>query len=383
MHKLQLHIRNILLVMLVACAGVFGQVLEENYNTGSINQRKTDCWLFDDFEIDNSNPINSGGDRKHGATDGLSGGWFLSGARTAGTSTPFIKFDGTGYINFKHKADEDDYDFLGGAYLQVKLIDPYNNQATVFTHVYKQVSFFNSRPNGNPENVQNESIRVTWSGYYRVEWEWVDYSSAYTEYFIDDISVPLNFDPIVEREDVCMDATVDHTPADVINAGAPNDFEYSWSWVGTPGGTLTTQTANDRTARVDWNVGPGNYRLRGDETYDNGSCSGRTFYIDVTVRQQPTYTVSIDTVCEENRATISISGAIGRQPYTVRYDDGNGPINVVTAGASLDRQLSLDATEVDIISVTDADGCEVDPATLGVFPITYFPKPTTGPIYHN
>lgn len=355
----------------------FSQTITENFNHNSVSTSEDNCWIFDDVDIDDDASINTGGNRWQGQAD--IDGFF---GATADLTSPFIQFNGSGSITFFHKMEDDEW-WWTSSRLRFYLRDVDGNRfGPYFSHTYRQLSFFNRTPNGNPTNVQGESVNVTWSGYYRVEWYWNSFNS-YADGLIDDISIPASYDPIVESDVVCAGETVNHTPTDAVSAGAPYNFTYSWSWVGTPGGTLTTQTTNDRTAQVDWNVGPGTYRLQADETYDNGACIGRTFYIDVTVRQRPTYTVSIDTVCEENRATISFTGALGTQPYTVRYDDGSGPVNVVTTGASMTRQLTVDATAVEIISVTDANGCEVDPGTLAIYPVTYYPKPATGPIYHN
>lgn len=380
MRNMKLH--TLFLFLLLAGQSMLGQTVIENYNTGSINQRESACWLFDDFEINNNNPINTGGNRKHGATVGMDAGSWWWGTSRAGFTTPFYYFNGTGTITFKHKADDDDYSFLAGGYLRVYLISPYNGATTVRTHVYKQVSFFNQRPNGPPDVTQNTTINITWTGFYRVEWEWVDYSSANTDYYIDDISIDTATGVFTETDIVCLDESATHTPTGAVNTTSPFDFEYTWNWVGTPGGTLTTQTTNDRTAAVDWNVGPGTYRLRSVETYDNGNCNGRIFYIDVTVRQQPNYTASVDTVCEDFPPLLHFEGNNGTAPYDISYNDGSGVQTFTTIGSTATRSLNANATSVDIISVTDANGCPVDAATLGSIPISYHPTPATGPIYH-
>lgn len=389
MRSLQLHISKILLLLFSTGAATYGQTLEEDYNNGSINQRETDCWIFENFEFSsgNSNPINSsGGEKKHGATAGMDSynffdisTWFSNASMT----TPFVYFDGTGTINFQHKAEIDDYSILAGGYLDLYLIDPDGNYVfpSVFDHTYRIPSFFNQHPDGPAEIAQTESVAITWTGLYRLQWIWNDYSDAETEYFIDDIVIDTSGVPFIETDTVCFEEVVQHTPDDAVSAGAPYNFEYTWSWVGTTGGTLTAQTTNDRTAQVDWNVGPGTYRLKSVETYDNGNCNGRTFYIDVTVIEQPNFAISLDTVCEGFAPTMFFDGLVGKVPFTVTYNDGSGSKNFTTTGVE-NILLSTDAIQVDITDVVDDNGCHADPALLIAYPIHYHPKPNTDPIYH-
>lgn len=374
----------LLLLFMIQVTAVFAQSITENYNNGSINQRESDCWEFENFEINQSNPINTpGGEKKHGATVDMDG---VSIITSSGFTTPFIYFDGTGTISFKHKAESDSYSLLGGGFLTVFLIDPYGNQVTpvIFDHTYRQPGFTTAQqhPDGAAEVTQQASVLVSTPGYYKVEWQWVDYLTAYTEYFIDDISIDTASTSYSETATVCLNETELHTPSTAVTGGDPYNFEYTWSWVGTAGGTIIEQTSNDRTASIDWNVGAGTYRLKVQETYENGSCNGRTTYIDVTVLDEPTFAIEIDTVCEGFQATMSFEGLVGDAPFTVTYNDGTGSKNFTTTGSSKDVLLDADATSVTITDVEDSNGCHADAALLTAYPIYYHPSPTTNPIYH-
>lgn len=375
----------LLLLFLIQVTAVFAQSITENYNNGSINQRESDCWEFENFEINQSNPINTpGGEKKHGATVDMDSYDFFdisSWSSTSSFSTPFLYFDGTGSLSFKHKADQDDYAYLSAAYLNVYLISPTGVASNIFGHTYHQISLFNDNPDGDPDVTQTESMTLS-SGYYRVVWEWVDIGDAESEYFIDDISIDTASTFYTETATVCLNETVLHTPSIAVTGGDPYSFEYTWSWVGTAGGTITEQTSNDRTASIDWNVGAGTYRLKVQETYENGSCNGRTTYIDVSVLDEPTFSIEIDTVCEGFQATMSFEGLVGDAPFTVTYNDGTGSKNFTTTGSSRDVLLDADATSVTITDVEDSNGCHADAALLTAYPIYYHPSPTTNPIYH-
>lgn len=375
----------LLLLFMIQVTAVFAQSITENYNNGSINQRESDCWEFENFEINQSNPINTpGGEKKHGATVDMDSYDFFdisSWSSTSSFSTPFLYFDGTGSLSFKHKADQDNYDFFSAAYLNVYLLSPTGGAISIFDHTYHQISVFNDNPDGDPDVTQSEIVNLN-AGYYRLVWEWIDLGEAETEYFIDDISIDTASTFYTETATVCLNETVLHTPSTAVTGGDPYNFEYTWSWVGTAGGTITEQTSNDRTASVDWNVGAGTYRLKVQETYENGSCNGRTTYIDVTVLDEPTFAIEIDTVCEGFQATMSFEGLVGDAPFTVTYNDGTGSKNFTTTGSSKDVLLDADATSVTITDVEDSNGCHADAALLTAYPIYYHPSPTTNPIYH-
>lgn len=383
MRSLQLHICKIFLVLLATGLIAHGQTLEENYNNGSINQREDDCWRFSNFEINNLNPINtSGSEKKHGSTVDMDyfGSIFntSSWVSTAGMTTPFQYFDGSGSLSFKHKADHDDGTYLYSQ-LDVYLISPDGTAINLIpTHYYK---FLGVQVNGDPTIVQNVSVSVP-EGYYRVEWEWSD-ASSWTEFYIDDITIDIDTNSFVETENVCFDEVVSHTPSTAVNDGAPYYFEYTWSWVGTPGGTITPQTTNGKTASVDWNVGPGMYRLKVTETYESGSCNGRITYIDVRVLDQPEFELSIDTVCEGFQATLTFDGIKGKSPFTVTYNDGSGVKTLTTSGNDGVATLIANAPDVNIIDVVDDNGCHAASSALITYPVYYHPKPSTGPIYHQ
>lgn len=378
----------LLLLFIIQWTAVFAQSITENYNNGSINQRESDCWVFENFEINQSNPINTpGGEKKHGATVDMdyNGGIInpLTYNSSASMMTPFLFFDGNGKVEFKHKADHDEVYYIDSD-LKLYLIDEYGNRSgPYFSHVYKQLFILfvqSNRPNGDPTVTNSESINLP-AGYYRILWEWSDFSS-WTEFFIDDISIDTASTFYTETATVCLNETVLHTPSTAVTGGDPYNFEYTWSWVGTAGGTITEQTSNDRTASIDWNVGAGTYRLKVQETYENGSCNGRTTYIDVTVLDEPTFAIEIDTVCEGFQATMSFEGLVGDAPFTVTYNDGTGSKNFTTTGSSRDVLLDADATSVTITDVEDSNGCHADAALLTAYPVYYHPSPTTNPIYH-
>lgn len=373
-------------LFLTVLSSALAQSITEDYNNGSINQRESDCWEFENFEINQTNPINSSGtQKKHGATVNMDSYNFFNLSTWASTSsftTPFFYFDGSGVVTFKHKADDDDYAFVSEADLNVYLISTTGVVTRIFDHTYHQISLFNDNPDGDPDVTQNESVSLNTSGYYRLAWEWSDIGDAATEYFIDDISIDTASTFFTETSTVCLNETVLHTPSTAVTAGNPYDFEYTWSWVGTAGGTISTQTSNDRRASIDWNVGAGTYRLRVQETYENGSCNGRTTYIDVTVLDEPTFAVEMDTVCQGDQATMTFEGLIGDAPFTITYDDESGSQVLVTSGATESILLSKDAASVNIIAVQDANGCNADPSLIKSYPVYYHPKPSTGLIYH-
>ena len=382
MRSLHLHIIKALLILAFTSVAGYGQTIVEDYNNGSINQREDECWIYSNFEINSKNPVNTAvTERKHGATVDMDyfGSVFSPSTWVSVSSmtTPFEYFDGSGSVSFKHKADNESATYLFSQ-LDLYLIEPDGTATTLFTHIYKSFGF---QINGDPTVVQSEAISLP-QGYYRLKWEWSD-ATSWTEFYIDDISIDVDTNSVLEKDTACFDAVAQHTPIDAVTDGAPYNFEYTWSWVGTTGGTLSTQTTNDRTAQVDWNVGPGTYRLKAVETYDNGNCNGRTFLIDVTVLDQPDFAIGLDTVCQGYQPTMTFQGLVGKAPFTVFYNDGGGSLSFTTNGSSESVLLSVDASSVSITDVVDDNGCHADAALLVAYPIYHHPKPSTGLIYHQ
>ena len=374
MLKSQRHIISLLCMVAITCTNAFGQTLEEDFDHSNVGTLIGNCWIYDDFHISSNDPINSGGAAPHGEAeqDQLFDG-------DSYVSSPFIYFDGTETITFKHKAEDDVFGSFSAGALYVNLISPTDNSIPIFSHTYSD------------DVVHSESVNVAVTGYYRVSWVWIDFNCQ-TNYFIDDIVIPEDTNSFVEvASDICFGESEVYSPSDAVEDYYtffgftfyyPYYFDYQWSWVGTPGGVITTQTSNDREASVEWNVGPGDYRLKVQETYTNGGCNGRVTYIDVKVLELPEFDVIFDTVCEGEQATMTFTGTAGVAPYTITYDDGSGTQTVTTSGNSESYLLNADATAVDIISVEDDNGCDADAALLMAYPIYYHPKPSTDPIYH-
>ncbi|WP_417601729.1 hypothetical protein [Owenweeksia hongkongensis] len=358
---------QIVFLIVAACIGFssFGQ-FSENFNSNTVTQLEADCWDFDQSSISNSSHINTGTDAPHGHADSYA--LVIFGTAPAIT-TPFYYFDGSTDITFTH--EHDGYTFFASGRMRVYLVDPLGGE----TQIYSRNGEFGTRI---------ENLTTTEVGYYRIRWRWwASGVAASLDAELDDFSTTATVAPdVVETGIVCEGETATHIPSTAVTDGAPHNFEYSWSWVGTAGGTITPELDNNRRASVEWTVGPGNYRLQAQETY-LGGCVGRKTFIDVTVLEQPDFAVSFDTVCKEQQSTMSFDGLVGTAPFTITYNDGGGSQIYTTTGDAGSILLSADALQVDITDVVDDNGCHADPTLLIAYPIYYHPKPSTGLIYHQ
>lgn len=366
-------IRSYILVILISYTTVvYGQTVSENFDHGSVVTSEANCWEFDDTDIGTDNSINSGGSapQAQGDIDGLlTDAWLQS---------PFVQFNGSGNITFKHKMEGDEW-YYTYAQLRIYLVDVNGTgYGPYFSHTYRQLSFFNSSPNGDPTIVQIESVPVSWTGFYRVEWYWSG-ANCYDDGLVDDIVIPKDTSTFQEYDTVCIDdLNVLYEPSYSTSSGS---FDYSWSWVGASGGSLTTLTGNDRRAQVDWTIAPGDYKLKVEETYDGG-CEGRTTVFNIYVSDRSSVSASIDTVCEDEQATVDFTFA-GTGPWTLRYKIDNGSTQTLTSSnPNATLTLPVGATDFEMINLKDQGPCNGTINGLPTVSAYYYPLPATGPVYH-
>ncbi len=347
---------------------VVAQVVSEDFNHNQVNVSETNCWEFDDVSISSTSSINSGANAPQAVAD-ING--FLEDAELA---SPFIQFTGTGAIRFNHKMARDEW-YYGYSNLTVYIRDVNGNDVSIFNHTYRVLG---TTPNGLPTAVKSENIAVTWTGYYQVVWAWSAVSS-YTVALLDDITMPHDTTTAVEYDTVCAgEANVVYQPVNSTGAG---NFSYQWAFRGAAGGSITTQTGNNRRAEIDWVNTSGDYVLRSVETY-NTNCDGRKtdFYVHVLAR--PTVTADIsDTVCEGDAFVVTIRFS-GTGPWELIYQiDGSMQQTLNTGLSTTAINIPAGSSFVDLLSINDAScaGTIIGLATLAP---TYFTNPSTGPIYH-
>lgn len=161
--------------------------VKENFNHGNECISRLNCWMFWCVDVKSwySYGINSGHDKPAAVTSKLRGIQWCGKAyySTAKLYSPWVNYNGTGKVTFKHKLDDN-----SGRYnkLQAYLIDVNGNIVQqIFEHVYNHNY---SSPNGNPSHTQSASIDVTWNGVYRIKWYWLGYGGD-SRGLIDDIKM--------------------------------------------------------------------------------------------------------------------------------------------------------------------------------------------------
>ena len=359
-------------VMLLLTSGLCAQVQSEDFNHNSQTVSEGDCWEFDDVSIGSSSSINSGTNAPQAQAN-------INGLLTdAELVSPFIQFNGSGTITFKHKMANDEW-YYASSSLRLYLRDVSGNvTGPYFTHVYRQISFTNSRPNGTPTAVRTANVPVTWSGYYQVMWYWAG-AGSYTSALLDDVVIPKDTTSFHQYDTTCVqEINVLHEPLTSTNAG---NFNYLWNWVGVSGGSLTATTTNNRRAQVDWTAGVGNYTLCAKEFY-NGSCTGRKTYIHVHVLDRATISATIDSVCTTQSSMVQLH-IYGDAPYVINYRvDGGTAQTLTTSNPNTTLALPLGAALFEVISLNDAGSCDgliTAPASQSV---KYYVAPASGPVYH-
>src|SRR5690606_34314860 len=144
-------------------------------------------------------------------------------------------FDGSTDISYLHEFEG--ATFIAGLRMYAYLVRPNGDEI--------QIDYI-----GGSFSSQYSSLIRSEVGYYSIRLRYGVYgvfASADAE--VDDFSTTASLiaPDIVETAVACHGETVQYIPTGSVNDNDnPFDFEYNWSWVGTPGGTLTEQTANDQ-----------------------------------------------------------------------------------------------------------------------------------------
>ncbi|MBK9292260.1 MAG: LruC domain-containing protein [Bacteroidetes bacterium] len=139
----------------------------QDFESGSRNAEIAKCWFFASTNIvGGANAITGQFSMRTGQMSSMTNQHTLI--------SPWVNMPGSGNLVFKHKID-----VLNGAgkYLDVYLIDEYNNQTLIFSHTYTNNSLF------------TETIPITVNGIYKVRWSWYG-SGGTSRGHLDDVSIP-------------------------------------------------------------------------------------------------------------------------------------------------------------------------------------------------
>ena len=345
--------------------------VSEDFNHNSQATSEANCWEFDDVSISSANSINTGA----GAPQADADIYTVLGA-DAELRSPFIKFNGSGNITFKHKMSDDEW-YYGYSNLSVYLRDPFGNTfgPAILDHTYR---FFPTAPNGTPTNPMTETISINWTGYYQVVWRWTAISS-YADGLVDDIVIPNDTTSYIEYDTVCTgDKNVLYQPS---TANSLSNFSYTWNFVGPAGGSLTTSSSNNRKASVDWTNGAGDYQLKAIETY-NGGCAGRKTIFKVHVVDPSTVSAHIDTTCAGENPEVLLTFT-GSPPWELKYKvDGGSAQTFTTSSTNVSLPLPGLISSFNIINLKDNGPCNGTVTGFSTLAIYYFPAPIAGPLYH-
>ncbi len=167
-------------VLALAATTATAQVTE-NFNHGARSTSQANCWQTPgtDVKSDKSYSINTGAEKPMLQTGQLTGG----AANPNRLISPFVDFDGSGTVTFKHRLSANNGTERD---LEVLLLDTAGNVSQTLLAYNYRTSNVNS--NGNSTIAQAESITVSWSGVFQIEWKWVG-TGGNSRGVIDDVSI--------------------------------------------------------------------------------------------------------------------------------------------------------------------------------------------------
>ena len=295
---------------------------------------------------------------------------------SATLTSPFVKFNRTGVISFKHKVNN----LTSTASLNLNLLDGSGN---VVQNLYSTIY--------NSTSTINAEINIQWSGIYQLQWEWSGTGGS-SQAGMDDISIHASYaaDSSVENNGYCpvMSILTDSVCA------ASNDVDYSiyspvesstYKWyLSNPAIAVldTSVTGNNSSVEIDWTDTTGTYELFVYEVNAEG-CIGDTVSIMVELLAPPTVVLSADSVCEGEKPEISLS-LTGSAPWEITYTDGNQIFQDTcsTTPCLLSLPPLKPGTIINVQSLRDGNTCEADVSSVPALPLVIYPKPSTGLIYH-
>ncbi len=382
MKSLRRHI--VLLLMLVSTVGQAQQIVQ-NFNE-STNQIGN-CWWNYNMYIETQNTINNALEKKAlmGKTPLGSPAYFFM--------SPMMYMNGTGSITFRHRlSDTSGIDRSMSLYLL-------NRDETfiinIYDHIYIQADTF---PNGDPTITVNVTIPITWTGEFFLRWEFYGSGGGTSLAMVDDIYIDATDISDGDNDNGYGYCRADDEVWDTVCAGevqlltVPYPIQISsWSWDFWPGSSVgildSTYLAGDKdtTVEISWSYNAlGDYQFEVTEIRPPYNTTTYSVLFNVHVLPGPIGAIAIDTVCPKESNTVSLQ-FVGSGPWTVEYTvDGITYSKLFTSSSDTIRLPSSATNQTfDIISVTDANGCDSDDAANPALPAVVYPAVVTGPIYHN
>lgn len=372
------------LIFILALAPFLGfSQINQDFNQ-SVNQIG-DCWQKYNMYIETQNTLNKANERKA-----------LTGSSPVGNpayhfTSPIIEFGGNGSIEFRHKmSDVDGNERVLTLYL---LDEEEKVTQVVYSHVFRTGG---TSPNGNPTNIINVSIPITWTGVFILRWEWMGAGGS---------SVGMIDDIIIDGEDMSDGSNdngygycrPDDFVSDTVCAGT-QDWDLKvpyviqgsdWSWdfqAAASVGSIDTSIVvglMDSMIQVDWNYEPGIYHIEATEIRPPHMTTSYSVDFTIYVLDYPSVSLSIDSICFSGQNTMQVEFT-GTGPWELTYTDGTNTYNQVfsnsTATISLPPYSST--TNVSVTGLVDASGCSGDPSTYPTAPAVVYPRPSTGLIQY-
>lgn len=368
-----------LLAMLIAVS-LHAQVTE-NFNHMSKASSQSNCWEIpstSDFGIVSvaTQAVNTGADEPMLRTGNISAG-------SVSFKTPFIKFNGSGVVAFKHRL----HSTSAGTSrtMDIKVIDQSGNVvSTAFNYDYLA--------NTPVTDVHAEAVPVSWTGIYQLQFTWTGVGGG-ARGVIDDISIHGAYaaDSSLNNGGVCPAMNV---PTDTIcTSYADQSYKiynpvsgstYNWFLSDPAAGTIDNSITTDNSEiEIDWSGTAGLYTINVYETSSEG-CIGDTVQLDVIVDTLPTVAVTVTAVCHGENPTATFT-LTGNAPWVLSYTDGTTNYTDTVNSSPYVKVLPAYASSqtLTVTGLTQASACSGDPASLPSVPILINPKPSTGLIFHQ
>ena len=166
-------------------------------------------------------------------------------------------------------------------------------------------------------------------------------------------------------------------------------YGSSWDWVFFPNAavgnldsTLVTGPI-DSMVTINWLNQPGDYQFEATEIRPPYNTDTYSIMYNVHVLTAPDVTLTVDTVCENENATLTFQFT-GTGPWNISYNDGvtNFTASFSNAVSTVSLPAYAVSKTISVTALSDASGCSY---AVGVFPtaqVVVHALPGTGPIWH-
>lgn len=192
----------------------------------------------------------------------------------------------------------------------------------------------------------------------------------------------VSFGQVTTPDTLCVESL--NVTYGISNSNASSSYSWGfasgYSALGVIDNSVST---NQSTIEIDWGSASGSTRIYAVEQ-NSSNCVGDTVFLDIILRPLPTIQLAGSQVCEGDSSYVILT-LTGMAPWDVVLSDGMNSYNYTVSSSNPTINISVftpGTTSLNVVSLTDANGCNADLSGVTAASLVINPKPNTGSIFH-